>query len=133
MNGLELIRLARAVDPDLACIAVTGQGSEHVAVEIMKAGAADYLVKPFEPAAICAAVRRAIEDRRFRSSRLYRDITQDLAAKNALLEKRMEQLSRRMSETSTLYEAAGMHCEPKFTFHTYEKELRPGVDLMRRE
>jgi len=32
-----------------------------------------------------------------------------------------------------LYENAGMHCEPKFSYHTYEKELRPGVDLMRRE
>jgi diguanylate cyclase (GGDEF)-like protein len=108
MNGLELIRLTRAVDPNLACIVVTGQGSEHVAVEIMKAGAVDYLVKPFEPRMIAAVVRQAIEDRRFRSSRLYRDITRDLAAKNALLEKRMEQLNRRMSETSTLYEAAGI-------------------------
>jgi diguanylate cyclase (GGDEF)-like protein len=108
MNGLELIRLARAVDPDLACIAVTGQGSEHVAVEIMKAGAVEYLVKPFEPQVIASAVRQAIEDRRFRSSRLYRDITRDLAAKNALLEKRMEQLNRRMSETSTLYDVAGI-------------------------
>jgi len=108
MNGVELIRLARAADPDLACVAVTGQGSEHVAVEVMKAGAVDYLVKPFEPSAIAAVVRQAIEDRRFRSSRLYRDITRDLAAKNVLLEKRMEQLSRRMSETSTLYEAAGI-------------------------
>jgi len=106
MSGLELIRLARAADPDLACIAVTGQGSERVAVEIMKAGAADYLVKPFETREIAASVRRALEDRRFRSSRLYRDLTGDLAEKNALLEKRMEQLNRRMSETSTLYEAA---------------------------
>jgi diguanylate cyclase (GGDEF)-like protein len=108
MNGLELIRLARAEAPDLACIAVTGQGSERVAVEIMKAGAVDYLVKPFEPSRIVAVVRQAIEDRRFRASRLYRDITSDLAAKNDLLERRMEQLNRRMSETSTLYEAAGI-------------------------
>ncbi len=108
VSGRERSRLARVADPDLACIAVTGQGSEHVAVEIMKAGAVDYLVKPFEPQAIAVAVRQAIEDRQFRSSRLYRDITRDLAAKNALLEKRMEQLNRRMSETSTLYEAAGI-------------------------
>jgi diguanylate cyclase (GGDEF)-like protein len=108
MNGLELIRLARAEAPDLACVAVTGQGSERVAVEIMKAGAVDYLVKPFEPSRIVAVVRQALEDRRFRASRLYRDITSDLAAKNDLLERRMEQLNRRMSETSTLYEAAGI-------------------------
>lgn len=106
MSGLDLMRLARAADPDLPCIVVTGQGNERVAVEIMKAGAVDYLVKPFEPREIAAVVRRAVEDRRFRGSRLYRDLTGDLAAKNALLEKRMEQLSRLMSETSTLYEAA---------------------------
>jgi len=108
MNGLELIHLARAADPDLACIVVTGQGSEHVAVEIMKAGALDYLVKPFEPQRIATVVRQAIEDRQFRSTRLYRFITRDLTAKNVLLEKQMEQLNRRMSETSTLYEAAGI-------------------------
>jgi diguanylate cyclase (GGDEF)-like protein len=108
MNGVDLIRLARAADPDLACIAVTGQGNERVAVTIMKAGAVDYLIKPFEPQAIAATVRQALEDRRFRATRLYRDITRDLAAKNALLENRMDQLSRRMSETSTLYEAAGI-------------------------
>jgi diguanylate cyclase (GGDEF)-like protein len=106
MSGLDLMRFARSVDRDLPCIVVTGQGNERVAVDIMKAGAADYLVNPFEPREIVAAVRRAAEDRRFRGSRLYRDLSGDLAAKNELLERRMEQLSRRMSETSTLYEAA---------------------------
>jgi diguanylate cyclase (GGDEF)-like protein len=106
MSGLEIIRLARAIDAELPCIAVTGQGSERVAVEIMKAGAVDYLVKPFEPSEVAATVRRALEERRFRSSRLYHDLVGDLAAKNALLESRMEQLNRRMSETSTLYETA---------------------------
>jgi diguanylate cyclase (GGDEF)-like protein len=106
MTGLELIRLARGVDPELPCIAVTGQGSERVAVEIMKAGASDYLVKPFEPADIVVAVRRGLEERRIRASKLYRDLADDLAAKNELLEKQMDQLGRRMAETATLYEAA---------------------------
>jgi diguanylate cyclase (GGDEF)-like protein len=106
MNGLELIHAARAIDEGLPCVAVTGQGSEQVAVEIMKAGAADYLVKPFEPALVAAAVRRAIEERAVRSSRLYRDLAGNLAEKNTLLENRMEQLNRLISETSTLYETA---------------------------
>jgi diguanylate cyclase (GGDEF)-like protein len=106
LTGLEVIRLARAADPALCCIAVTGQGSEEVAVRIMKAGAVDYLVKPFEPAAVVAAVRRAVEERAFRASRLYQDLVSDLAAKNELLERRMAQLSRRMAETSLLHESA---------------------------
>ena len=108
MNGLEFIRAARAIDEALPCVAVTGQGSELVAVELMKAGAVDYLVKPFEPAAVTAAVRRALEERAVRSSRPYRDLAGDLAEKNALLENRMEQLNRLISETSTLYETARM-------------------------
>lgn len=106
MNGLELIRLVRSIDPELPCIAVTGQGNERVAVEIMKAGAADYLVKPFEPADIAAAVRRGLEERRIRTSRIYRDLADDLATKNEQLERQMDQLGRRMAETAALYEAA---------------------------
>lgn len=41
--------------------------------------------------------------------------------------------SENISGALRLYENAGMHCEPKYTHHNYEKELRPGVDLMRRE
>ncbi len=106
MNGLEFIRLAREADPGLPCIAVTGQGSERVAVALMKAGAADYLLKPFEPQEIAAAVRRALEERPVRASKLYQDLAEDLAVKNQLLERRMEELAQRMSETSTLYETA---------------------------
>ena len=40
--------------------------------------------------------------------------------------------AQNISGALRLYEKAGMHSDPKFTFHTYEKELRPGVDLMRK-
>jgi diguanylate cyclase (GGDEF)-like protein len=105
MSGLELIRNAKGLDPDLQFVAVTGQGSERVAVEIMKAGAADYLVKPFETADIVKAVRHGFEERVIRTSSSYRSLVRDLADKNALLEAQMGELSRRMSETNTLAEA----------------------------
>jgi len=47
MNGLEALRLIRQYYPDTSVIMFTGKGSEEVAVELMKAGAADYLRKPF--------------------------------------------------------------------------------------
>lgn len=103
-SGLEFIRRAHVVDEDVQCIAVTGQGSEKVAVSIMKAGATDYLVKPLDHVVVVESVRRAFEDRRVRTSRLYRGLSQDLAEKNAQLERQMVELNRRMSETSTLYE-----------------------------
>jgi len=44
-TGLEWLSKLRAVDEDLAVIMVTGEGNEEIAVESMKAGATDYLVK----------------------------------------------------------------------------------------
>src|SRR6185436_9295520 len=48
MNGIETFRKARAIDPHIVGIIMTGQGTIHSAVEAMKAGAFDYLLKPFD-------------------------------------------------------------------------------------
>ncbi|HBA85016.1 MAG TPA: hypothetical protein DCZ95_13055 [Verrucomicrobia bacterium] len=45
MSGLECLQHALEKQPALAVIMVTGAGDEHIAVEAMKAGAMDYLVK----------------------------------------------------------------------------------------
>ncbi len=47
LNGLETLRQIKQYYPDTYVIMFTGKGSEDTAVEIMKAGAADYLQKPF--------------------------------------------------------------------------------------
>src|SRR5688572_10523956 len=44
-SGTEMLRDLRAADADLPVIMMTGQGSEEIAVDAMKAGAADYLPK----------------------------------------------------------------------------------------
>jgi DNA-binding NtrC family response regulator len=48
VSGIDLVRLARARDPELAILVVTGHPSIGTAVEALRAGAADYLVKPLE-------------------------------------------------------------------------------------
>src|ERR1051325_5932851 len=45
INGMEALRLARARVPHVALVIVTGSINEETAVECMKAGAADYLLK----------------------------------------------------------------------------------------
>ena len=47
MNGLDALKHIRAQYPDTSVIMFTGKGSEEVAVELMMAGAADYIRKPF--------------------------------------------------------------------------------------
>jgi DNA-binding NtrC family response regulator len=61
MNGLEL--LARAVErwPSLEVIVLTGQGSVESAVEAMRKGAYDFLLKPFQPEEALAVIGRLDE------------------------------------------------------------------------
>lgn len=61
MTGLELLARSRELRPSLPVILVTAQGSERIAVQAMKAGAYDYLTKPFELDEVRAAVGRASE------------------------------------------------------------------------
>ena len=61
MSGMRVLEHARRVDPDVAVIMITAYGSETVAVQAMKLGAADYLPKPFDNDALRVVVRRATE------------------------------------------------------------------------
>lgn len=45
MNGLELLSLVHADQPDLAAVLITGAGSEQIAAEAIKTGAIDYIAK----------------------------------------------------------------------------------------
>ena len=47
MDGLSALRIVREQFPETYVIMFTGKGSEEIAVELMKAGASEYLLKPF--------------------------------------------------------------------------------------
>jgi putative two-component system response regulator len=64
MNGLELVAMARRIDPTLPCIMATGSAELDIAVRAMAAGAVNYLVKPFAGEALRVVVNRALERRR---------------------------------------------------------------------
>ena len=61
MDGVELVRQVKAEHPDLAVLVMTAYGTIESAVEAMRLGAEDYLVKPFETAELLLVIRRAIE------------------------------------------------------------------------
>jgi two-component system C4-dicarboxylate transport response regulator DctD len=62
-SGLALLADAVALDPDLPVIVVTGHGDVEMAVEAMRAGAYDFIEKPFAAERLLGAVRRAQEKR----------------------------------------------------------------------
>jgi two-component system response regulator AtoC len=66
MDGLQVLERLRAQDPGVPVLMLTAHGSERLAVAAMKAGAYDYLPKPFDPEEIVLAVRRAVEARSLR-------------------------------------------------------------------
>ncbi|MCX6553201.1 MAG: sigma-54 dependent transcriptional regulator [Acidobacteria bacterium] len=49
MDGLQVLETAKQMQPDLAVVIMTAYATVETAVEAMKAGAYDYLVKPFDP------------------------------------------------------------------------------------
>jgi DNA-binding NtrC family response regulator len=66
-NGLELIQTARSAGLDPAVIVITAHGSVNAAVEAMRAGAHDFLVKPFNADRLLTTLRNALERRRLAS------------------------------------------------------------------
>ena len=63
-NGLDLIDWAHGAGLDPAFIVITAHGSINAAVEAMRAGAQDFLVKPFNAERLATTVRNALERRR---------------------------------------------------------------------
>jgi signal transduction histidine kinase len=76
MDGIQLLSSALAMDGNLVVIVMTGHGTIDTAVEAMKAGALDYILKPFKLSAILPVLDRALAVRRLRQE-------------NALLEKKV--------------------------------------------
>jgi two-component system, sensor histidine kinase and response regulator len=66
MDGIELIKAARAMDPDIAGVIMTGYGTIDTAVSAMQVGAMDYVLKPFRMHVILPAIARALDIRRLR-------------------------------------------------------------------
>jgi len=70
INGLELIRQIRELEPELPCIVITGQGNPEYSLEALRSGAFWYLDKHFEkgnPDIVRRLVEQAIENRRLKS------------------------------------------------------------------
>jgi len=64
MSGVELLRAARALSPEVEVILMTAYGTVETAVEAMKDGAYDFVEKPLKKMAISKSVRMALERRR---------------------------------------------------------------------
>jgi DNA-binding NtrC family response regulator len=63
LNGLDVLRAYKAIQPESEVILITAFGSMETAIEAVKAGAFDYLSKPFKLEEVVLVVGRALENR----------------------------------------------------------------------
>ena len=93
LSGLDLLARVAALDAELPVIVVTGHGDVSMAVEAMRAGAYDFIEKPFAAERLMDAVKRAqerrnlvLENRRLRSERAQHPDMPDLIGRSEAIE-----------------------------------------------
>ena len=64
MDGWKLLKSALAIDPTMPVILITGHGDVQMAVDAMRAGAYDFIEKPFQVSRLYTVIERALEKRR---------------------------------------------------------------------
>lgn len=96
VDGIELLRQALTIDPYLVGILMTGHGAIDTAIEAMKSGAHDYILKPFNLTVILPVLERSLATRtlRLENARLMSRLTHRTAelesANQALLRSNAE-------------------------------------------
>jgi two-component system, NtrC family, response regulator PilR len=66
MTGIEVLRAAKGADPTVEAIMMTAFASQETAIEALRLGACDYLIKPFDVDELKLKVRERLESRRLR-------------------------------------------------------------------
>ncbi|RMG97667.1 MAG: hybrid sensor histidine kinase/response regulator [Chloroflexi bacterium] len=98
-EGLQVLDMVQAQNPHIPVIIVTGTGTEEVAVEAMKRGAADYVIKtPLHIQRLPRTIEMALEKQRLQQER--ERARQQLQALNAELEQRVLQRTRELQEAN---------------------------------
>ncbi len=110
IGGLETLKHIREMDPDLPVVITSAQESVTIAVECMRAGAYDYLVKPFQEEELQLALRNAVDKRK---------MTLELA-----------ELREKVRKASSFDRLIGRSEEMRKVFHLLERTLYNDINVL---
>jgi len=104
VDGLAVLRAARARAPPLEVILMTAFGTAENAVQAMKAGAADYLLKPFAMDELRLRVRRILDQTssELRSRRFLNQLTPHLVAESPAMGKALQAATQVAASDTTV-------------------------------
>jgi FixJ family two-component response regulator len=115
LSGLEAQKVLREAHSHLPIVFISGRGDIPMSVEAMKAGAVDFLTKPFSGEALCGAVERAMA------------ISTDICAERALqreLEARLAALTPREAQVVRLVAAGRLNKQIAMELGIVEKTVK---------
>lgn len=104
ISGMEVLKYVRENKPDLPVIMITAYGSLKQAVEALKAGAIDYILKPFDVEELKIIIAHELEKRRLREENilLRRDLQQRYSFENMIgKSKAMQEVYGLIEKSST--------------------------------
>ena len=104
MDGLTALRKIREGYPETYVIMFTGKGSEEIAVELMKAGASDYILKPFNNQDLIDRLETVLRIRKIELNN--RELRQERERLLREIEEWNRELERRVAEKSRELEQA---------------------------
>ncbi|GAB4300456.1 MAG: response regulator [Desulfuromonadia bacterium] len=96
MDGLTVLKCIRESHPDSYVLMFTGKGSEEIAVELMKAGAYDYIIKPFNNQDLADRIERVLKIRSVEMRN--RELLEERERLIAEIEAWNQELERRVQE-----------------------------------
>lgn len=109
ISGLEFIRRCKEISPDTAVVLMTGFGNTEVAIEALRAGAYDYMSKPFESEELILTLRKIEEREKLRAENaaLRSAITQkynfsNIIAESAAMQQIFETVKRLANFSTTV-------------------------------
>lgn len=114
MNGLEFLKKLRSLYPDTAVVMITAVSNVNIAIEALREGAYDYLIKPFHLEEIVLSLKNAEEKRRLIiENRLYqehleeivKDQTADIRELLSIEQQKTCELKKALEEIQITYNA----------------------------